>query len=181
MRIIHNGRDAFLFACILLHASVHFNICQSCHHIFNRDLVNVGSGYGGQSILYIEKPVHGQPEGLIKAVTFYMEGYLAVVCLDIVAIYVRIPCRAEGDSLMGQSGGFDYPVCIGAVCIDACCFCLLEDGKLGAEVVFKIFMFTWADMVFRDVQEHTHIVCEIVHPVVFKSLAGNLHCHVAEA
>ena len=179
--VVHDGGNAFVGVLIDLHPPRHPRLHQSHVDAPLGDTQALAHGDGGQGVLHVEEPRHGQPELPGKPGGLDPEENVVAGLADVGAVDGGggVLFR-EGDEPGGAGGGLQHPAGLVGVQVDHCQAGVLEDAQLGGEVVLKIRVLDGGDVVVADVQEHGGGELHAHHPVILQGLGGDLHGQVVQ-
>ena len=179
MGVVHHHGHLVIGAVVGLHPPGDGGSGQSGGHRLLRHPQHLRRRHGGQGVLHVEFPGHG--EGELPGVPGGADGEAGGLPLP-----AQVPDehvgpggeQGEGDAAgAGLRRGQD-PLGVVAVQVDHRRPGLGENAQLRGEVVLKIRVLHRADVVLPDVEEHRARQVHPVHPVVLQGLAGDLHGHI---
>ena len=180
MGVVHDGGHRLVGVGVDLHPAGDPGLHQTHIDVPLGDVQPLADGDGGQCVLHVEQPRHGQPELPQKAAGLYPEQDVVAPLPDLGGVDVGLLILlGEGvDRLAAGPGGLQHPVGVVAVQIDAADPGLGENAELGGEVVLKVRVLDGRNVVLADVQKAGGGEVGAQGAVVLQSLAGHLHGQV---
>ena len=181
--VIHNGGDAPVGILIDLHAAGHPGLHEAHVDALLRDAQALAHRDGGQGVLHVEEPRHGQPELPAEAGGLDPEE-------DVVALLADLGAEHGGRRVLLGEGedpgavlpsGVEDPGHLVGVQVHHRQVGVGEDLQLGGEVVLKIRVLNGGDVVVADIEKDGGGEIHAVHAVVLQGLAGDLHGEVLQA
>ena len=180
--VVHDGGDRPAGAGKDLHPAGDSGPFQSRVDKPGRNVQPLAHGDGGQGVLHVEQPRHGEPElPLIPPGAHLEQDVLPPLAHPAGAHVRRRILLGEGNQTLSRlPGGGQHPFGVVAVQVDAVDRPLSEDAQLRGEIVLKVGVLDGGDVVIADVEEAGGGEVGAQRAVVFQGLAGHLHGQVLQ-
>ena len=184
MGVVDQHGDAVLFQQV--HPALHLIVEQALADGIVVDAQGPGRSDGRQRVFHIKAARHADAPALLPAVVQGGEGKARLCLFDVCQRPVFVPAvalaLAEGDDpLRVGAGTLQHPLCVVHIAVDDGDFAVLHQLQFAGKIVLKVGVLQRADVVLADVEEHSQVKINPIHPVQLVRLGGNLHRQKGQA